>query len=158
MVCRQVNSFCLAALFFVLSVSGQNPSEKPPQSELEVIRTDWKYSGYSRIDVVQSDRSLGAADFKVQRGKEYGFKYTATVVVRNNGTRAISQVDWLIVFTDHQSKHEVKAFKARSKIEIKPAQTILLERSFYLDKDVNLQALDRADRTTVVSNIEYAEN
>lgn len=157
MILRPVHALCVVAAFCALCVSAQEPVAKP-HPDLEVIRSEWKYAGYSRIDVVDSSRGVGGVEFKVQRSKEYGFKYTATAVVRNNTSREISQFDWQVQFTDKKSKQLVKAFKTRSKIEIKPGQAIAVERSFYLDKDVSMQAIDNADRTTQVSNIEFAGN
>jgi hypothetical protein len=127
-------------------------------SDVELVSSDWKYSGYSRISTVKSDRGQANGDYKVGRTDAYGFKYLATGVFRNNSQKTVSALEWDFVFSDKETGKELKRFNVKAKQEIKPGQTVALSKIFFLESDKSPQSLEKADRKLEVKSVEFGDS
>jgi uncharacterized protein affecting Mg2+/Co2+ transport len=135
---------------------GQESAKGPGQrTDVEVVSFNWKYSGYAKVDVVNSEmRENSPGDYSVKRGSAFGFKYTATALIKNNSQKNIQIVEWHYVFTDPDGK-ELKRFKVKSKQQIQPGQTVSFSRAFFVDTNKNLQSLNSAKQQVIVANVEF---
>jgi hypothetical protein len=127
-------------------------------SVVELLSSDWKYSGYSKISIVKSDRGQANGEYKVGRADAYGFKYLATGVFRNNSQKTVSALEWDFVFSDQETGKELKRFNVKARQEIKPGQTVALSKIFFLESDKSPQSLEKADRKLVVKSVEFGDS
>jgi hypothetical protein len=129
-------------------VSGQRP-------DVEVVSFNWKYSGYAKVDVISDElRENSPGDYNVRRDKAYGFKYTATALLKNNSQKNIKSIEWHYVFTDLDGK-ELKRFQVKSKQQIQPGQTVAFSRAFFVDTNKNLQSLNSAKQQVIIADVEF---
>ena len=153
---RRIHLILAFSMMLSAMVVGQESAKGPGQrTDVEVVSFNWKYSGYEKIDVVDSEfRNNSPGDYNVKRGSAYGFKYTATALLKNNSQKNIKTVEWHYVFTDPGGK-ELKRFQVKSKQQIQPGQTVAFTRAFFVDTNKNLQSLNSANQQVVVANVEF---
>jgi hypothetical protein len=153
------NRMVLVALLAVMGIcaAAQQPKLSRGESEIEVAGSDWKYAGYSKVEIVSEKRSAdGSSGYRVGRGDAYGFKYTATGIFKNNSQKTVKSIEWDFVFSNQDTDKELKRFKIKSKQEIKPGQTVAISKVLFVDTNKDLQALDKAKRNVVVAGVEFA--
>jgi hypothetical protein len=127
-------------------------------SVVELLSSDWKYSGYSKISTIKSDRGQANGEYNVGRTDAYGFKYLATGVFRNNSQKTVSALEWDFVFSDKGTGKELRRFNVKFRQEIKPGQTVALSKIFFLESDKSPQSLEKADRKLVVKSVEFGDS
>ena len=146
-------------ILLAVAVVGQESANGPGQrADVEVVSFNWKYSGYAKVDVVNSEmRENSPGDYSVKRSSAFGFKYTATVLLKNNSQKNIRAIEWHYVFTDPDGK-ELKRFQVKSKQQIQPGQTVSFSRAFVVDTNKNLQSLNSAKQQVVIANVEFGRD
>jgi hypothetical protein len=145
-------------MMLILAASATVAAAQESGSEVELLNSDWKYSGYSKISTTKSDRGQSNGDYKVGRTDAYGFKYLATGVFRNNSQKTVSALEWDFVFSDKVTGKELKRFNVKTRQEIKPGQTVALSKIFFLESDKSPQSLEKADRKLVIKNVEFGSS
>jgi hypothetical protein len=145
-------------VMLLLSAVAVGAAAQESGSDVELLSSEWKYSGYSKISTTKSDRGRANGEYKVERADAYGFKYLATGVFRNNSQKTVSALEWDFVFSDRETGKELKRFNVKSRPEIKPGQTVALSKIFFLESDKSPQSLEKADRKLVMKNIEFGDS
>src|SRR5689334_12055147 len=67
---------------------------------LDVTGFDWKYEGYTPVEMVDSGRT--GMTTSVKRATRYVFKYSAKLTLKNTGAKAVKSVEWDHLFVERE--------------------------------------------------------
>lgn len=129
--------------------------------DVTVTNFDWKYAGYQRAETVSDYDPLpgkgGPSSYKIKRSTLYVFKYTAKASLKNTGAKTIKAVSWDYVFTDPESRKEIRRFKIQSRQQILPGENQDLAKDIGLDPKENARPLSKAKQAVELTKIEYTD-
>jgi hypothetical protein len=110
---------------------------------------DAKRGGNADIDRIRREARADSALLEIARRKgppRYGFRYKLSV--RNEGPKAVREVDWDYVFTDASTHEELGRLKFTSDERVSPGKS--KEFSFFVPRPPTLRvsayALDKTER------------
>lgn len=155
-----LTSLVLAGLMVVSAVA-RTLDGNAAAPDVLVLRFDWKYAGYMRMETVKGNESISSTDtstsVKMSRKTIYVFKYTARATLKNTGTKTIKTVSWDYIFTDAKEPKELKRYKLQSRQQVLPGEAQTLMRDVALDPEDNTQHITTGKQSIEITRIEYTD-
>jgi len=154
-----MKAFAVSFLILVSSfASFPQTTVRDEKEPIEVLRFDWKYAGYSNIEMDDKKRdSVTPGGMSTRRVKGYAFKYTATATIKNRGAKKIKAIEWDYVFTNPESQKEIKRFKIKSKQMVGPDEIVTLSKTVVLDTSQEMQPVNNAKQKVFITRLEYED-
>jgi len=141
----------LCALAAVAAAQGGDERRGAPG--VEVSAFEWKYGGYTPVEVVRSGKS--GVELKVKRGTDYVFKYESRLTVRNSGGRALKSVEWAHVFYDPATGKELKSYRLQLKRRVAAGETLALNRAVFIAPDESTRHLTAGRQRVHITRVEF---
>ena len=133
--------------------AAQGPDERRGAPGLEVSAFEWKYEGYTPIEVVRSGKKR--LELKVERGTDYVFKYNSRLTVRNTGGRAAKSVEWAHVFYDPATGKELKRYRLQLKQRVAAGETLTLNRAVFIKPEESTRHLTTGKQRVQLTRVDF---
>jgi hypothetical protein len=120
---------------------------------IEVSGFDWKYGGYTPVEVVRSGKS--GVQLKVERGTDYVFKYESRLTLKNSGARAVKSIEWAHIFYDSATGKELKRYRLQLKQRVAAGEALTLVRPVFIKPDESTRHLTTGKQRVQVTRVEF---
>jgi hypothetical protein len=143
----------LCALAATAAAQGSDDRRGAPG--VEVSAFEWKYGGYTPVEVVRSGKS--GVELKVKRGTEYVFKYESRLTITNSGGRAVKSVEWAHIFYDPATGKELKRYRLQLKQRVAAGETLTLNRAVFIEPDESTRHLTTGKQRVQITRVEFGD-
>ena len=135
------------------TAAAQGADDRRGAPGVEVSAFEWKYGGYTPVEVVRSGKS--GVKLEVKRGTDYVFKYDARLTVRNTGERAVKSVEWAHVFYEPATGKELKRYRLQSKQRVAAGETATINKPVFIKPDESTRHITAGKQRVLLTRVEF---
>jgi hypothetical protein len=133
--------------------AAQEPDDRRGAPGVSVSAFEWKYEGYTPVEVVRSKKSGVALDLK--RGTDYVFKYDSRLTLKNTGAKAVKAVEWAHVFYDPATGRELKRYRLQSKQRVAAGETATLDKAVFIKPEESTRHINSGRQRVLLTRVAF---
>jgi hypothetical protein len=145
----------LCALSFAASARAGEDGVRAGAPGLDVTGFDWRYEGYTPVEIVDSGRT--GMTTSVKRNKRYVFKYVSKLTLKNSGAKAVKSIEWDHLFVERVGGKELKRYHLQAKQQVAAGSSQTVAKEVYVKPEESTRHIGEGVQKVRVTRVEFAD-